>query len=132
MPSFTTELVTESRLFPPDSVIVPLAQPLARLAINLLEPQAPDSFVKWGFFNAVFEQKEYGEPYVLEALAREMMADDPVLTREFADRLSSDLDFAASPSQRLEFFYQRSPYWDQQMKLYPVGRIVKEVELPLE
>jgi len=24
----------------------------------------------------------------------------------------------------LEFFYKRSPYWDRQMNLYPVGRII--------
>jgi len=29
------------------------------LETALLEPQAPDSFTSWGFFNAAFEQKEY-------------------------------------------------------------------------
>ena len=43
----------------------------ARLVMHLLEPQAPDSFAAWGFFNACFEQKEYMEPYVAEQIARE-------------------------------------------------------------
>ncbi|HEX9421699.1 MAG TPA: hypothetical protein VF899_00550 [Pyrinomonadaceae bacterium] len=30
----------------------------------------------------------------------------------------------ASARARLEFFYQRSPYSDNQMNLYPVGRII--------
>ena len=96
----------------------------------VLEPHAPDSFARWGFFNAIFEEKEYGEPYILEALAREMMANDPALKSEFEARLASDADFAASPYERLRFFHKRSPYWDPQMNLYPVGRIISVLDLP--
>lgn len=129
MPRFKTEVTRESRTFPGGSIVVPLAQKLAKVAINLLEAQAPDSLVAWGFFNAIFEQKEYGEHYVLETLAREMMEKDPKLRAEFQQKLSSDAVFAASPAARLEFFYKRSPYWDQQMNLYPVGRITTPQEL---
>ncbi len=124
MPAFTVEQVREKRKFSPGSVLVPLAQPLAKVAINLLEPQAPDSLVAWGFFNAVFEQKEYGENYVLENLAREMMKKDPALRREFERQLAMDSAFAANPTERLQFFYRRSPYWDPQKDLYPVGRVI--------
>ena len=131
MPRFDVERVTEVREFPAGSVVVPLAQPLGKLILNLLEPQAPDSFARWGFFNAIFEEKEYAEHYVLEALAREMLAADPELKREFEELLASDPEFAASPAHRLRFFYKRSPYWDPQMDLYPVGRIVSSLNLPL-
>jgi hypothetical protein len=114
------------------SIIIPTAQTLAKIAVNLLEPQAPDSLVAWGFFNAVFEQKEYGENYVLENLAREMMTQDPELRREFEERLAMDSDFASNPSERLQFFYRRSPYWDPQMNLYPVGRILAQTSLQIE
>jgi murein tripeptide amidase MpaA len=129
MPRFKVEKVTERRTFPQGSVVVPLAQELARVAINLLEPAAPDSLVRWGFFNAIFEQKEYGEAYVVEKLAREMLAADPQLGEEFQLQLSRDADFAASPEARLEFFYKRSPYWDNRMNLYPVGRIITPLNL---
>lgn len=124
MPSFRAEKVYERRPFPAGSVVVPLAQESAKVAINLLEPEAPDSLVHWGFFNATFEQKEYAESYVLEKLAREMLAKDPVLREEYEKKLASDPKFAASPRERLQFFYRRSPYWDKRMNLYPVGRIV--------
>ena len=123
MPKFDVEPVVEEREFPAGSLIVPTSQPLAKVAMNLLEPQAPDSFVRWGFFNAIFEEKEYGEHYVLEALAREMIDENPALEIEFKEKLNSDPEFAASPAERLRFFYKRSPYWDRQMNLYPVGRI---------
>jgi len=67
---------------------------------------------------------------VLETLAREMMAADPDLKREFEQLVGTDPEFAASPSARLRFFYKRSPYWDPQMNLYPVGRIRSALDLP--
>ncbi len=124
MPKVQAELITEQRTFPRGSVLIPLDQPLAKLAINLLEPEAPDSLLSWGFFNAIFEQKEYGESYILEGLAREMVANDPKLREEFEERLANDADFAASPAERLHFFYKRSPYWDPYMNVYPVGRVI--------
>jgi hypothetical protein len=131
MPSFDVERTMETRTFPAGSLVVPVAQRAGRVILNLLEPEAPDSFVRWGFFNAVFEEKEYGEPYVLETLAREMMDHDPQLVAEFEDLLALDEEFAASPSERLRFFYRRSPYWDPLMNVYPVGRIISFVDLPL-
>lgn len=123
MPSFKAERTHERRTFPPGSIVVPLAQKLAKVAVNLLEPEAPDSLAAWGFFNAIFEQKEYGEHYVLEQLAREMMEQDDGLRAEFDQKVASDPSFASSAAARLQFFYMRSPYWDPQMNLYPVGRI---------
>jgi murein tripeptide amidase MpaA len=131
MPTFKTNPVRERRTFPAGSVVVPLDQPGAHVAMYLLEPQSPDSFVAWGFFNAIFEQKEGGEDYVLEKLAREMLAKDENLRREFEERVATDPKFAASSRERLRFFYERSPYWDKQMNLYPVGRITSKLEAKL-
>jgi hypothetical protein len=129
--TYKTTKVRERMTFPARSVVVPLAQPAAHVALHLLEPDGPDSFVTWGFFNAIFEQKEYGENYVLEKLAREMMAKDEKLKREFEQRLLNDPKFAASANERLKFFYERSPYWDAQLNLYPIGRITSALNAPL-
>ncbi|HYG81443.1 MAG TPA: hypothetical protein VD861_13690, partial [Pyrinomonadaceae bacterium] len=131
LPSYKTNPVKERRTFPAGSVVVPVAQPAGFVAVHLLEPQGPDSFVAWGFFNAIFEQKEYGEDYVLEKLAREMLAKDENLRREFEQRLKSDPQFASSPGARLNFFYERSPYWDREMNLYPVARVVTPLKVSL-
>jgi len=131
MPSYKSNVVRERRNFPAGSVVVPVAQPAGQVAIHLLEPDAPDSFVAWGFFNAIFEQKEYGEDYVLENLAREMLAKDENLRREFEQKITNDPKFAASSTARLNFFFERSPYWDKQMNLYPVGRITTPLNIQL-
>lgn len=114
----------EKRTYEAGSVIVPLDQDTANVAIQLLEPAGPDSFVYWGFFNSVFEQKEYGESYILEKLAAKMLAEDPKLQEEFDKRLL-DPAFARNPRARLQFFYERSPYFlNQKVGVYPVGRLL--------
>jgi hypothetical protein len=104
------------------ALFVPIAQPKARLVMSLLEPQAPDSYASWGFFSAAFEKKEYMENYVTEAVARQMLEQDPALRQEFERRLRADPAFAASPDARLEFFHRRHPSWDERYGLYPVNR----------
>jgi len=105
------------------ALFVPITQPLARLVMHLLEPEAPDSFAAWGFFNACFEQKEYMEGYVAEQIARTMLAEQPQLAAQFARRLKEDPAFAASPSARLDFFLRRHSSWDSHYNLYPVFRV---------
>ena len=118
----------EKRTFPKNSVIISLAQENANVAIHLIEPDSPDSLMFWGFFNAIFEQKEYSESYVMEDIAREMLAKDENLRKEFKDRLK-DEKFAKNPRARLRFFYLRSPYYDKRIGVYPVGRIIDEGEV---
>ncbi len=106
----------------PGALFVPIAQPRARLAMALLEPQAPDSLLGWGVFNNAFEQKEYMEGYVAEEVAREMLSRDPGLRAEFEQRLRDDAEFAKSPAARLDFFYRRHSAYDSRFNLYPVLR----------
>ena len=109
---------------PPGSVIVPMDQRAANVAIELLEPQAPDSLLHWGYLDAIFEPKEYGEPRVLEKLAREMIAKNPALKAEFEQELHDDPAVAANSYARLAFFYKHSPWYAvQHVGAYPVLRL---------
>jgi hypothetical protein len=121
--TFAGAWAPERRALPAGSLFVPIAQPNARLVVALLEPQAVDSLAAWGFFNTAFEAKEYMEPYVAEQVAADMLAHDPQVAADFRKRLAEDPQFAASPSARLEYFYRRSPSWDERLNLYPVYRV---------
>jgi len=118
------ELSTEVLSFPARSVVVRLDQRLSKVVIHWLEPEAPDSAVRWGYFDPIFEQKEYGEAYVLEKLARQELAKDAELRAEFERRIRADPAFAGNPTARLEFFFARSP-WGLANRVgeYPVGRL---------
>lgn len=106
---------------------IPVNQRTIRVILHLLEPKSSDSFVSWGFFNPIFERKEYYEDYVMENLAEEMYNTNDKLRIEFENKLKSDTTFAKSPEQRLEFFYRHSPYFDKQWLVYPVVRVINEI-----
>ncbi len=110
------------RTIPAGSVYVPVAQRAGRAAMHLLEPEAPDSAVRWGFFLPVFERKEYFSEFVFEPFARKMLEQDAALRAAFEEKLRSDAAFASSPRARLEWLYQRSPYAEPDKDLYPVLR----------
>ncbi len=120
----SAKTTTERRLetFAPGSHRVPADQPLGDLAALLLEPGSEDSYFQWGFMHEILQRTEYFENYVLEPLAEQMLASDPQIKAEFDKRLEADAEFRASATQRLMFFYERSPYFDQRWRLYPIGR----------
>ncbi len=59
--------VVATETLPAGTTVVPLNQPLARLAFTLLEPRSDDGLADWGFFDAEVESGEYP---VLRAPAR--------------------------------------------------------------
>ncbi|MBN1407636.1 MAG: M14 family metallopeptidase [Calditrichaceae bacterium] len=114
------------RTFFPGSIVIDMNQRAAKVIANILEPQAPDSYVYWGFFNTIFERKEYVESYVMEERARMMLAGDEELKREFEIKMKNDKSFAEDPAAILMWFYEKSPYWDEYKDVYPIGRIFKQ------
>ncbi len=111
--------------FPPGSVRVPTDQPLGDLAILLLEPQSSESFFAWGLFPEVLNRVEYIEAYAIAPLAERMLEADPELRAAFQARLAEDAEFAADGDARLAWFYERTPFYDDRFRLYPVGREVR-------
>jgi len=117
----------ETRSLPAGTLWVPAAQPDFEVAVQLLEPEAPDSLLQWGLLSSVFEPKEYIDPRVLEGLAVEMLK-DPKLQAEWTKALE-DQELAADPQRRHRWWYQRTPYWDQDIGLLPILRLMKPAEL---
>ena len=125
--------ITETRTYPAGSVLIDMNQRSSRVIAHILEPRAEDSFLYWGFFDAIFEQKEYSETYRMEPIAREMLANDEELRKEFEKKRSEDEGFNISQWIMLNWLYQRTPYWDQKKDKYPVGKIYdREIILQLQ
>jgi hypothetical protein len=121
----STETESDSVTYPQDTGVILLNDWRAQVAIHLFEPKGPDSFLQWGFLNQIFEQKEYAEPYILDSMATRMMNESPQLAAEFQAKLKSDSLFAQSDSERYQFFYEHSPYWDTNKNLYPIARVTR-------
>ena len=95
-------------------------QPLGRLAVALLEPTAPDSFFSWGFFPGMFERTEYFEPYAIEPLIAQMLAQQPELQQQFDQALAEDEALRTNPRERYNWFYRQMPFYDRQYLKYPL------------
>lgn len=121
--SFKCDTIVEERTFPQGTIVVDMNQRLAKVIAYLLEPMAASSLAGWGYFNTIFEQKEYAESYVMEAMARKMIEKDPSLLKDLNKKKEEDPNFAKNPEEILNWFYMKTPYWDSKKNVYPIGKI---------
>jgi hypothetical protein len=111
---------TEKRRLPAGTLWIPADQPDFEVAVQLLEPEAPDSLLAWGLLSTVFEQKEYIDFRVLEGLVQEMVKDQK--TKAAWEEALKDEKFAGDTFARYLWWYRRTPYWDETVGLMPVFR----------
>ncbi|MBK8620997.1 MAG: M14 family metallopeptidase [Saprospiraceae bacterium] len=117
-----TESFTTEQAFFAGDFIVETDQENVRFIIETLEPQAPDSYFTWNFFDAVLMQKEYFSAYVFEDLAVEILAKTPELKQKLEDKKSKEPAFADDAYAQLEFIYKNSPYYEPSHRVYPIAR----------
>ncbi|HON18821.1 MAG TPA: M14 family metallopeptidase [Salinivirgaceae bacterium] len=110
--------------WPKGSIVVPTRQQKLPLIVYMFEPYSPDSYLQNGFFNAIFERKEYFETYVMEPMAAAMFDSIPGLKEQFEQWKSENPN--ADQYKQLEWFYAKTPYYDNKLNLYPVGAIDKK------
>lgn len=118
----------ERRTLPAGTLWVPADQPAFEVAVQLLEPEAPDSLFRWGLLASALERKEYISVERLEEEARRLLAATPELARAWQEALT-DPAFAADPRQRALWWYCRTPYWDEATGMLPAMRLMAPAAL---
>jgi hypothetical protein len=121
--NFNKQTIETEKTFHKGSIIIPVNQRRAKVIAHLLEPDGPDSFLQWGFFNTIFERKEYVETYVMEEMAREMIKENPQLKIEFDKAVQENPELYNNQWSKVFWFFERTSYWDNQKDIYPVGRL---------
>ena len=91
-----------------------------------MEPQAPDSYFNWNFFDGILSQKEYYSDYVFEDSAGEILENDPDLRHRLDQNRQMDTKFANDARAQLDFVYKNSAYYEPTYLLYPVARILNQ------
>ncbi|TAE73325.1 MAG: hypothetical protein EAZ85_07360 [Bacteroidetes bacterium] len=94
-----------------------------RYIIETLEPEAPDSFFNWNFFDGILQQKESYSSYVFEETAEKLLAENKELKQKFEEKKKNDKKFAENPESQLDFLYQNSPYYEKSHLRYPIFRL---------
>ena len=126
------EKTSQNWLFRKGDYVVFTNQAGNRYIIETLEPQAPDSYFSWNFFDAILMQKEYFSSYVFEDLATEYLRNNPELKARLEEKKQEDEKFAASSRAQLDFVYRHSPWYEKTHRVYPVGRLIQKIDLPIE
>jgi len=96
-------------------------QDAVRFIIETLEPQAPDSYFNWNFFDGILMQKEGFSSYAFEDRAAALLKQNPELAAQLESKKKEDPKFAASAYEQLNFIYQNSYYQELRYNQYPVG-----------
>jgi hypothetical protein len=96
-----------------------------RFLIEVLEPQAPDSYFAWNFFDAILGQKEGFSDYAFEETAPDFLKKNPDVKNKLENRKMTDTAFARSASAQLNFIYQHTPYYEPAHMNYPVYRVIR-------
>ncbi len=110
--------------------VVYMNQAANKYILECLEPQAPDSYFAWNFFDGILMQKEYFSSYVFEDYAVEFLKSHPEVKEALEAKKKEDARFAKNARAQLDFVYKRSPYYEITHMLYPVGRLT--VDQPMQ
>ncbi|WP_055442832.1 M14 family metallopeptidase [Lacinutrix himadriensis] len=94
-----------------------------RYLLETLEPQAPDSFFNWNFFDTILQQKEGFSPYVWEDKAQTLLKQNPKLQIAFNTKKSFDKDFANNWYAQLDWLHKQSENYEKAHLQYPVYRL---------
>ena len=94
----------------------------AKFLAHVLHPTSKDSYLRWNFFDEIFQQKEWFSSYVFEDLAVEILSKNPTIQEELKKKKEADEKFAESNFKQLYFIYKRSKYYEESHNRYPVYR----------
>jgi hypothetical protein len=103
--------------------LIDLNQKKKRFIFETLEPEAPDSYFNWNYFDEILQQKEWFSSYVFDAKAEEMLK-DPKIKKVYDEMMVKDSTFSESTMNQLYFLYRNSEHYERERHMiYPVFRI---------
>ncbi|MFN4256401.1 MAG: M14 family metallopeptidase, partial [Saprospiraceae bacterium] len=118
--SVKVEVKTMQRTFHKGDYRIRTGQNADRYIMETLEPQAPDSWFAWNFFDPILMAKEYFSAYVFEDLAADFLRENPAVRAELEAKQKSDAAFAQDAQAQLDWVYRRSPWYEPTHNMYPV------------
>ncbi|MEQ9188313.1 MAG: M14 family zinc carboxypeptidase [Cryomorphaceae bacterium] len=103
--------------------LISTQQKARRYLIEVLEPEGPDSYFNWNFFDEVLQQKEWFSSYVFDQEAVEMLK-DPKEQEALKTFIATNPGFRDDAFAQLYFLYRRSAHFERDSYMvYPVFRL---------
>jgi hypothetical protein len=114
---------TISWQFRKGDLLIPMGNDKDRFVVEMLEPNGPDSYFNWNFFDAILQQKEWYSAYVFEDKAALILQQDSILNRRFQQKKQNEPAFAANAQWQLHWVFLNSPHYEKEHMRLPIFRI---------
>ncbi|MEO8772794.1 MAG: M14 family metallopeptidase [Gelidibacter sp.] len=122
---YNTKVISSTQhvIFRKGDYYVSTNQNAFRYLLETLEPQAPDSFFNWNFFDTILQQKEGFSPYAWEDMAAELLKENEELKTTFQAKQMAEPEFANNWYAQLDWLHKQSSSYELAHMQYPIYRI---------
>lgn len=124
--SVSVQALTERVTLKKGDFLLPMNQVSNRFVMEVLEPQAEDSYFVWNYFDTILQAKEGYSAYVFEDLAADFLRENPHIKEELERKKGDEPDFAADGSAQLRWVFEQSPWKEAAHNRYPIYRIEQD------
>ncbi len=128
MVQLTAQAEARSMTLVEGTYVVRLGQPAGNVAAFLLEPETPDGYAAWNYFDQASEQTVIIVDKVLDALGDELLA-DPEIRAEFDRMAALDPELKSDLKKRRDFLLAHSKYANPMRNVFPVYRLMHKAAM---
>jgi hypothetical protein len=125
------EKITDTLQFFAGDFVIQINQAANKYIVEMLEPEAEDSFFRWNFFDPCLESREYYSSYGFEENAMKYLDMHPDFKKQFEEAVTNDPALAANHRMQMAYIFENTEWADNRINRYPVARIIEAIELPL-
>jgi hypothetical protein len=124
--SFTTRKEVQSIDYFAGDYLVPVNQESNYFIVNQLEPEGPDSYFRWNFFDPCLEDREWFSPHpVLEDRIAKYLNETPASRKMLDEAIAANPGMAKDRAAQMYFVYKNCGLANKWVNRYPVARVME-------
>ncbi|MCD6331792.1 MAG: hypothetical protein J7L89_00815 [Bacteroidales bacterium] len=122
---FTTRTEVQTIPYHKGDYLVPVNQDCNYFIVNQLEPEGPDSYFRWNFFDPCLENREWFSAHpVLEDKIVQYLQKNPEARQKLDAAIAENPDMAHNRTAQMHFVYYEFGLANRWVNRYPVTRVV--------
>jgi hypothetical protein len=122
---FTTRKEVQSIPYYKGDYLIRVNQESNYFIVNQLEPEGPDSYFRWNFFDPCLEDREWFSPHpVLEDRIAKFLSESPESRKMLDDAIVANPAMAKDRAAQMYFVYSRCGLANKWVNRYPVARLM--------
>jgi hypothetical protein len=122
---FTTRKEVQKIQYYAGDCLVPVNQETNYFIVNQLEPEGPDSYFRWNFFDSCLEDREWFSPHpVLEDRIAKFLEESPECRKMLDDAIAANPALKKDRAAQMYFVYTRCGLYNKWAGRYPVTRLL--------